>query len=128
MSTLSQDDDRQSRVRRWIGWIPLVAFGLAVLIGYRLWTDRLEQSPVAEVHAGFLDFMAEHSPKAREYRNEYYRKFGRSNVASRHFEQVCAAMHAAAVDDNVDPSAYSNPMAAACKSRGRKYLRGELPR
>jgi hypothetical protein len=116
-----------SRLRRWLGWLPLLVFGLVMVIGYRVWTDRLEASPITAAHAGFLDFMAENSPKARDYRNRYYAKFGRQSVASKHFEQVCAAMLRSAVDDNVDPAQHSAPMANGCKSRGRRYPGVELP-
>jgi hypothetical protein len=117
----------QARVRSWLSWVPLLTLGLAGIIGYRLWTDKLEQSPVAEPHSAFLNFMVEHSPNAREYRNRYYRKFGRDSVASKHYEQVCAAMVRSTVDDGVDPATHSEPMANVCKSLGRKYPPGELP-
>jgi hypothetical protein len=84
--------------------------------------------PVEEVHAGFLNFMAENSSKAHEYRDLYYKKFRRESVASKHFEQVCAAMYQSAVADNVNPERYSEPMARGCKSFGRRHLPGELPR
>ena len=127
MAAPDEVSSRQSLLRRLVGWIPLVSLGLVAVIGYRVWTDKLEWSPVTKDHAGFLDFMAEHSPNARQYRSRYLQKFGRESVASRHFEQVCAAMVASAVADNVDPTRYSEPMTRGCKIRGRKYARGELP-
>ena len=127
MSTLSKENERHSRLRSWVGWVPLLGLGFAGIIGYRVWTDKLEQSPVAEVHAGFLNFMADHSPTARAYRNLYYKKFERESIASKHFEQVCAAMYQSTVDDSVDPESYSELMAKGCKSFGRKYPPGELP-
>jgi hypothetical protein len=105
----------------------LLGFGAAVLVGYRVWTDKLEDSPVIEVHAGFLNFMAERSPKAREFRSRYYAKFGRNSVASKHFEQVCAVMYRAALDDNVDPTQHSELMAKGCRAFGRKHPTSELP-
>jgi len=87
----------------------------------------MEQSGVTEVHASFLNFMAERSPKAREYRSSYYRKFGRDSVASKHFEQVCAVMYRSALDDNVSPSEHSELMAKGCKAFGRKHPTLELP-
>ena len=101
------------------GWLPLLAFFPVALVGYRRWTDRLRQSPVAEVHARFLDFVAERSPKARAYRSGYHGRFARDSVASEHFEQVCAVMHRLAVEDNADPADHSSPMAKRCKGLGR---------
>jgi len=118
----------ESWLRRWIGWVPLLAFFLVALAGYRIWTDKLKQSPVAEVHAQFLDFVAERSPKARAYRSGYYSKFARDSVASEHFEQVCAAMYRLAVEDKVNPADHSSLMANGCKGLGRKHPSTELPR
>ena len=119
--------ERPSRLRRWAGWLPLLLFLGLSLAGYRWWTDRLKQSPVAEVHARFLDFMAERSPKARAYRSAYAARFGRDSVASEHFEQVCAAMLGLAVEDHVDPGEHSRPMAERCRALGRKYPGTALP-
>ena len=119
--------DSQAHLRSWLSWVPLLALAVAGIIGYRMWTDRLEQSPVAEVHAGFLNFMAEHSPRAQEYRHLYYRKFGRESVASKHFEQVCAAMLNSAIADGAQPAKYSEPMTKGCQSFARKYPLGALP-
>jgi hypothetical protein len=122
-----QSQHRQSRFRSWAGWLPLLGFVGAVLVGYRLWSDQMEQSRITEVHASFLNFMAERSPKAREYRSSYYRKFGRDTVASKHFEQVCAVMYRSARSDNVDPSEHSELMAKGCRAFGRKHPSAELP-
>lgn len=114
-------------MRQWIGWVPLLALCAFSLVGYQLWTDKLKQSPVDPVHARFLDFMAERSPKARDYRLSYETKFGRDSVASEHFEQVCAAMHGLAVEDKVDPAAHSSLMAKGCRGFARKYPGAALP-
>jgi len=127
MTELDPQAEGDSRFRRWIGWIPLVALCVFSLAGYRFWTDRLKQSPVADVHARFLDFMAGRSPKALAYRIDYYHKFERDSVASEHFEQVCAAMYSLAVQDKLDPADYSTAMAKGCKAFGRKYPGTELP-
>jgi hypothetical protein len=119
--------ERVSRYGRWVGWIPLLALCVVPLAGYRIWTDRLKQSPVAEVHARFLDFMAGRSPRAQAYRIDYYSKFERDSVASEHFEQVCAAMYSLAVEDKLDPADYSTMMAKGCKAFGRRYPGTELP-
>ena len=116
-----------SRFRQWIGWLPLLALCAFALVGYRLWTDKLKQSPVDPVHARFLDFMSERSPKARDYRLGYEAKFGRDNVASQHFEQVCAAMVRLAVEDKVDPAAHSSLMAKGCRAFSRKHPGTALP-
>jgi len=71
--------------------------------------------------------MAERSPKARDYRLGYEAKFGRDNVASEHFEQVCAAMVRLAVEDQVDPAAHSSLMAKGCSGFARKYPGTALP-
>jgi hypothetical protein len=117
-----------SRFRRWVGWLPLLALCAGSLVGYRVWTDRLKQSAVADVHAQFLDFMAGHSPKALAYRIDYYKKFERDSVASQHFEQVCASMYSLAVEDKVNPADHSTMMAKGCKAFGRKYPGTALPR
>jgi hypothetical protein len=128
MTSLNPANASDTRLRRWASWIPLLGLGLAGVVGYRYWTDALEEAPVAEVHAGFLNFMAENSSKAQEYRDLYYKKFGRESVASKHFEQVCAAMYKSAVADNVSPERYSEPMARDCKAFARRHPPGELPR
>lgn len=117
-----------SRFRRWVGWVPLLALCLVSLVGYRVWTDRLRQSPVADAHARFLDFMADRSPKALAYRIDYYKKFERDSVASEHFEQVCAAMYRLAVADKVNPADHSSLMANGCRTFGRKHPGTDLPR
>lgn len=116
-----------SRWKGLAGWLPLLALAALSLAGYRYWTDRLKDSPVAPVHAAFLDHLAAQSEQARRYRQAYADRFGRDSVASRHFEQVCAAMVAAAQRDGVDPAAYSEPMARSCRSVGRKFASGALP-
>src|SRR5688572_3387885 len=120
-------DRLRPRLRSWLGWLPLLVFGLVSVVGYRVWTDRLEASPVTADHARFLDFIAEHSPQARDYRSRYYAKFGRPDIASKHFEQVCAAMVRAALDDRVDPAEHSAAMTRGCRSRGRRFPGLELP-
>lgn len=118
---------RPSRLRRAVGWVPLLAFCGLSLVGYRWWSDHLRQSPVAEVHARYLDFLAERSAQASAYRDAYYGKFGRDSVASEHFEQVCATMLRLALQDQVDPAAHSAPMAPRCSALGRKYPGLGLP-
>jgi hypothetical protein len=127
MSAQDSGVEAVSRFRQWIGWLPLLAFCLFALVGYRVWTDKLKQSPVDPVHARFLDFMAERSPKARAYRLGYEQNFGRNSVASEHFEQVCAVMYRLAVEDKVDPAAHSSLMAKGCKAFGRKHPGTSLP-
>ena len=116
-----------TRFRRWLGWLPLLVLCGASLVGYRIWTDRLKQSPVVAVHADFLDFMAGRSPKAMAYRLGYYKKFERDSVASEHFEQVCAAMYSLAVEDQIDPAEHSAMMAKGCRAFGRKHPGTQLP-
>jgi hypothetical protein len=115
------------RFKSLIGWFPMLAFAGLTILGLRHWTDKMEDAPVEQVHAKFLDFMASESAQAGAYRNGYYAKFQRESVASKHFEQVCAAMLAAALRDNVDPTNYSVPMARRCRAVGKKYPPGALP-
>ena len=70
---------------------------------------------------------ASESAQAQAYRTRYYQKFGRHSVASKHFEQVCAAMTVAAGRDGVDANRYSAPMSRACRSLARKYVPDALP-
>ena len=114
-------------LRSALGWLALVAFAGLTLVGFRLVTDQLKDAPVEVAHARFLDFLAAESAQAQAYRTRYYQKFGRHSVASKHFEQVCAAMTVAAGRDGVDASRYSAPMSRACRSLARKYVPDALP-
>ena len=117
----------KSLLREAAGWAPLVLFVTACLVGYRHWSDKMEASPVAPVHANFLDFMAAQSTAAQAYRQLYFQKFGRDSVASKHFEHVCASMVTLAAQDGVDPARHSQPSARACKAFAKKYALGTLP-
>jgi hypothetical protein len=127
MSSASSTGPQRSLFKEIVGWAPLLIFLAACLIGYRLWAEKMEVSPVATVHQEFLAFMATRSSAAKAYQDSYFNKFGRDSVASKHFEQVCAAMFALAMQDGVDPARHSAPSARACRSFARKYSAGALP-
>jgi hypothetical protein len=127
MSDSQATGPRKSVFKEIVGWAPLLLFLAACLIGYRLWAQKMEASPIAAVHQKFLEFMATRSASAKEYQETYFRKFGRDSVASKHFEQVCAAMFSLAVQDGVDPARHSAPSARACRSFAKKYAAGALP-
>jgi hypothetical protein len=114
-------------IRAVVGWVPVLAFAGLTLTGYRLVTDRLKDAPVEPVHARFLEFLAVESAQAGTYRSRYDAKFSRDTVASKHFEQVCAAMLAAALRDQVDPSRHSAPIARSCRALVRKFPSDALP-
>jgi hypothetical protein len=116
-----------ARLRSLIGWIPILAFAGLTLLALRQWTDTMEVTSVEPTHAKFLDFLATESVRASAYRGSYYAKFQRETVASKHFEQVCAAMLTAALQDDVDPTNYSAPMARRCRAVGKKYPPAALP-
>ena len=127
MSSASSTGPRRSVLKEIVGWAPLLIFLAACLIGYRLWAQKMEVSPVATVHQEFLAFLAARSPGAKAYQERYFSKFGRDSVASKHFEQVCAAMFSLAVQDGVDPARHSAPSARARRSFSKKYAPGALP-
>lgn len=126
-SAAATDAPKPSFLRQWGVLIAFGVLAVGTLVGFRTWTEAKAQAPVTREYAGFLDYMAERSPQAREYRQTYYRKFARDTVASQHFEQVCAVMHRVALDEGAEPGKYSEHMSRGCEQLARIYIGTELP-
>ncbi|AYM95639.1 hypothetical protein EAG14_05400 [Acidovorax sp. 1608163] len=111
-------------------WGPLIAFGivvLALLVGWRLWTDHMAQAPVEAKYAEYLSALAEHSESARELLERYQKRYERNTIASKHFEAMCAAMTEFAQDDGVDPDSFSQGIADTCRQFIHGTATGEVP-
>jgi len=85
------------------------------------------EAPVADAYRAYLECAATRSPSAKQYLAEYYAKFPRSSVASRHFEWVCGVVTVRAESDAVDLGAFSKEMAMACRSFAKYARRGDAP-
>ena len=118
----------QSFLRKWGMLIAFALFAVAAFVLFRYWTEGKANEPVVKEYAAFLDHMAEGSSNAKAYRDRYYLQFGRTSVASRHFEQVCGAMYQQATMQGAAVRSYSEHMAQACKQFAQSYGSEALPK
>ncbi len=125
--TSSNNASKPSFLRQWGILIAFAVLAIGALVGFRTWTESKAEAPVAPEYAGFLTFLAEQSTDARDYLQNYYKKFSRKTVASQHFEQVCGVMHRLAVGQAVEPSKYSEHMSSACEQFSNVYSGRDLP-
>lgn len=92
--------------RKWRHLILLGSFVLAFLIFFQFWFAYQADQPIAIDYSRYLDYLAIHSPQAKQYASEYFRERSRDTVAAKHFEHVCATMTGLAVEDGFKPSDY----------------------
>jgi hypothetical protein len=111
-------------------WGLLIGFGVllvAALIGFRYWTEAKAEAPVAEPYRAYLEYAASRSPSAKEYLDQYYAKFSRTTVASRHFEWVCGVVTVRGDSEAANLDAFSKEMATGCRAFARYSKRGDAP-
>ena len=111
-------------------WGLLAGFGVVVLgaaVGFRFWVDQKAEAPVADAYRSYLEFAATHSPFAKQYLSQYYAKFSRSTVASRHFKYVCGVVTNRAESDGVNLDTFSSEMASGCRTLAKSAVRGDAP-
>ena len=104
-------------------WGALIGFGvmvIALILGYSAWTEYQANQPIVEEYDAYLRFLAERSPKARDYRARYQKRYARETVVSGDFPRVCAQMTHLAEDEGVDVAGFRGPMAFNCR-RFRAY-------
>ena len=98
---------------------------LAVVIGFRVWTDHQAEQPIAEPYRLFIEHLAGASTDAKAALDQYYAKHQRSTVASKHFPAVCAVMHREAKAQGARPELFSADMSYGCAAKAREFV--ELP-
>ena len=112
-------------------WGLLIGFGagmVALIVGNRFWVDHQANQSVLPVYSGYLNYLAEGSPKARAVREKYYAAYGRKTVASQNFVSMCKSMQKSAIADGVIPAKYSEAFARACASDPMvDSILGDLP-
>lgn len=104
----------------WQEWHQLIILGsclLGFVIFFHAWGAYRANLPIVPEYRRYLDHLAAHSPKARQYADTYSREHGRATVASRHFEHVCSAMTALAVEDGFTLKDYPDFPAEWCHER-----------
>jgi hypothetical protein len=109
------DSSVKSFLREWgvlIAFAALVVFAFA---GFRLWTEHKANEPVSEAYRVYLSKLASNSKSAAAFLEEYYAKYSRRTVASKHFESVCGAVTVFADHDGFEPEKVSVEMARACR-------------
>jgi predicted negative regulator of RcsB-dependent stress response len=99
-------------------WGLLIGFGALVavtFVGIRIWTEQQANEPVSAEYALYLTKVASNSKSSTAYMNEYYAKFSRKTVASKHFEPVCNAVTSLAEKDGFNAETVSEYMARGCR-------------
>ena len=112
---MAEQEPRKSFLRE---WGILIAFGALVLIafaGFRIWTEHTANEPVAEAYRKYIHEVASNSKSASAFLEEYYSKYSRRTIASKHFESVCGTVTAFADHDGFNPEKVSMQMARACR-------------
>lgn len=107
--------------RHWHHLIVLGSFLVATVIFFQFWFRYQENQPIVVEYSRYLDYLSDHSPKARGYAENYFRDHGRNTVASKHFEHVCGAMTALAVEDGFTLEHYPDFPAEWCHQRSAYF-------
>ena len=119
-----QSTKPQPSLSIWQEWRHLIVLG-GVILGFSLlfpfWASYRADLPIVADYGRYLDYLTEHSPKAKHYAETYYREYGRDTVASKHFEHVCAAMSGLAVQDGFTLKDYPGFPAEWCLERSAYF-------
>jgi predicted negative regulator of RcsB-dependent stress response len=124
---VTEQTQQKSFLQQWGVLIVFGALAAGALIGFRYWIESKAEAPVADAYRAYLEYAANRSPSARQYLTEYYAKFSRSTVASKHFQYVCGVVTMRAESETVDMAAFSKDMAAGCRSFAKYSQRGDAP-
>jgi hypothetical protein len=111
-------------------WGSLLILGVIItsaLLGFRFWTDFQASEPVFAGYQTYIDGLASRSTSAKRYQDEYHAKFERKNIATKHYEQVCAVMTRLAQTQGAVPEQISLEMADGCIQFGKFYIEDDLP-
>jgi predicted negative regulator of RcsB-dependent stress response len=124
---MESEATKKSFLRQWGALIALGALLVGVLGTFRVWTEYQADQPVVAAYQGFIDHLASNSQHAKAYQLAYQLKFKRKEIASQHFEQVCAVMTRMAEAQGVNADKYSGEMARGCRQLGHSHAEDELP-
>ena len=92
-------EDPQSFFRRWRIIIPVGVLLLAVLVLVREFVNYRSNSPIVDPYLAVINDMSLHSLRARQRLDQYYAKYQRQTVASKHYPWLCKEMQELAAQD-----------------------------
>lgn len=108
----------------WQEWRQLIVLG-SVIVGFSLlfplWAHYRADLPIVIEYSRYIEYLTTHSPKAKHYADIYYAEHGRSTIASKHFEHVCAAMTGLAIQDGFTLKDFPDFPAEWCHERSAYF-------
>jgi|SRR6516225_5855269 hypothetical protein len=107
-------EDPQSFFRRWRVVIMLGVLAVVVLVAVREFLDYLSSSPIVDPYLTVINEMSSHSPRARQRLEQYYAKYQRQTVASKHYPWLCNEMQELAAQDGTAPVWLPDKRSVAC--------------
>ncbi|XVJ70638.1 MAG: tetratricopeptide repeat protein [Rhizobacter sp.] len=124
---MQETQQNKSFIQEWGVLIAFAVIAIASLGGFRIWTEHKANQPVSEAYRIYLDQLSSNSKNAEAFLQDYYAKYSRRTVASKHFESVCGAATALADHDGFNPEKVSEQMARACRMFAPNGVTGSIP-